>query len=354
MIRGNFLDETTRKELTSLVKDGKAETRVTRRANALLLLDKGWSCERVAEALFMDDDTIRYWHELWTQQGFAWLAEFGYKGRVCELTREQQAALAKWVSETLPRTTSVIGEWIEKTYEISYTRSAIIKLLGRLGMEYRKPKAIPKKLDPAKQTAFIKAYNDLLNNLADDEAVMFADAVHPTHEARPAGCWAPKGAKVAIAQTSGRDRLNIHGAIDLETGKTKMLEMITVNAQSTIALLMAIMIMYPTKRLIHVFLDNAKYHHALMVQEWLAQPECRIKLHFIPTYCPHLDPIERLWGLMHRNVTHNRCYAKYNDFCIAVLGFLRDEVPKNWQKYCDSVTDNFRVINPIDFRVIKA
>ena len=23
--------------------------------------------------------------------------------------------------------------------------------------------------------------------------------------------------------------------------------------------------------------------------------------------CPHLDPIERLWGLMHRNVTHNRC-----------------------------------------------
>jgi hypothetical protein len=21
---------------------------------------------------------------------------------------------------------------------------------------------------------------------------------------------------------------------------------------------------------------------------------CRIKLHFIPTYCPHLDPIERL------------------------------------------------------------
>jgi len=41
------------------------------------------------------------------------------------------------------------------------------------------------------------------------------------------------------------------------------------------------------------------------VQEWLARPGCRIKLHFIPSYCPHLNPIERLWGLMHRNVTHN-------------------------------------------------
>jgi len=37
-----------------------------------------------------------------------------------------------------------------------------------------------------------------------------------------------------------------------------------------------------------------------------------------------------------------------------VLGFLRDEVPKNWQTYCDSVTDNFRIINPADFRVLKA
>jgi transposase len=31
----------------------------------------------------------------------------------------------------------------------------------------------------------------------------------------------------------------------------------------------------------------------------------------VPAYCPHLNPIERLWGLMHKNVTHNRCYATY-------------------------------------------
>ena len=41
---------------------------------------------------------------------------------------------------------------------------------------------------------------------------------------RPAGCWAPKNAKAALEQTSGRQRLNIHGAIDLETGATRMIE----------------------------------------------------------------------------------------------------------------------------------
>jgi transposase len=47
-----------------------------------------------------------------------------------------------------------------------------------------------------------------------------------------------------------------------------------------------------------------------------------------PTYCPHLDPIERLWGLMHKHVTHNRCHATFADFKAAVLTFLREEVPR--------------------------
>ena len=167
-----------------------------------------------------------------------------------------------------------------------------------------KPDIIPRKLNKEKQQAFIESYDNLLNSLADNEAVLFADAVHPTHATRPAGCWAPRQEKLAIEQTSGRERINIHGAIDLATGQTRMIEVVTVDAVSTIRLLELIAALYPMLALIHVFLDNARYHHAKLVQEWLARPGCRIKLHFIPSYCPHLNPIERLWGLMHRNVTH--------------------------------------------------
>jgi hypothetical protein len=221
----------------------------------------------------------------------------------------------------------------------------------RLGLEHRKPEAMSRKLDPARQQAFIDAYEGLLKTLPDDEAVMFADAVHPTHGARPVGCWAPKEVTVAVDQTSGRDRLNIHGALDLETGRTRMIEVVTVNALSTIALLVAIE--YPARRIIPVFLDNARYHHARAVQDWLALPGRRIRLHFVPAYCPHLNPIERLWGLMHKTVTHNRCYATYNGFCQAVLGFLRRDVPNRWNTLCDSVTDNFRIISPEGFRVLR-
>jgi len=48
-----------------------------------------------------------------------------------------------------------------------------------------------------------------------------------------------------------------------------------------------------------------------------------------PTYCPHLDPIERLWGLMHKTITQKRCYETVADFSHAILTFLREEVPRN-------------------------
>ncbi len=63
--------------------------------------------------------------------------------------------------------------------------SGLIALLHRLGMEHRKPKAVSSKLDPDKQAAFIKSYENLLNHIGDDEAVLFGDAVHPTHAVRP-------------------------------------------------------------------------------------------------------------------------------------------------------------------------
>ena len=191
-----------------------------------------------------------------------------------------------------------------------------------------------------------------MNQLPADEAVIFADAVHPTHTVRPVGCWAPKELSVAVEQSSGRQRLNVHGAIDLETGRTVVQDVLTVDAVSTIALLATLEARYPKMRQIHVFLDNARYHHAKLVQAWLARPDCRIKLHYVPAYCPHLNPIERLWGLMHRHLTHNTCYKSFREFSTAMLNFLRYEVPRNWDIFCDEVTDNFRVINPKEFRII--
>ena len=41
-----------------------------------------------------------------------------------------------------------------------------------------------------------------------------------------------------------------------------------------------------------------------------------------------MNPIERLWGVMHKHVAHNKCYATCTQFADATLGFLRETVPQ--------------------------
>src|SRR3954465_15491880 len=66
--------------LTELARDGLAEHRLARRANALVLLDRGMSCEDVGRGLLIDDDTIWTWHRLFEADGVDGLVGFKYGG----------------------------------------------------------------------------------------------------------------------------------------------------------------------------------------------------------------------------------------------------------------------------------
>src|ERR1700722_8290968 len=115
------------------------------------------SCEAVAKGAVLgrrhDPDLAS------AEDGIEGLASFGYEGGACRLTGEQRELLKAWITEMLPRTTREVGAWIAREFGIEYEgQSGLIALLHRLGMEYRKPKAISRKLDRAKQAAFIKSY----------------------------------------------------------------------------------------------------------------------------------------------------------------------------------------------------
>jgi hypothetical protein len=97
--------------------------------------------------------------------------------------------------------------------------------------------------------------------------------------------------------------------------------------------------------LIHVFLDNARYHHAKLVQDWLARP-----FHSVLLSASQSD--RAVVGLMHRNVTHNKTYEDLRPIRRCGAQFPARKSARNWADFCDSVTDNFRVINPKDFRVV--
>src|SRR6202166_4504462 len=148
MIRGGFLSAEDRRHLIALARDGSVASRLTRRANAVVLLDDGWSCQEVAEALLLNDDTIRGWHKLFEQRGIAGLTSFDVGGSASFLSAVQEDALKVFVGTTLPGSTRQVGAFIEQEFGLVYeSRSGLVALLHRLGLEYHKPEVIPRKLD---------------------------------------------------------------------------------------------------------------------------------------------------------------------------------------------------------------
>ena len=260
------------------------------------------------------------------------------------MTAAQEDELCTWLDERFCRSTVEIRSYIASQFGVEYSHSGCIKLLARLGFEYRKPKALPRVSSAEKQAAFIALYERLMTELGADEAVYFADAVHPEYQTKPAFGWVKMGSNPGVPTTAGRGRVNIHGALNLETFDAPFVEPTTVDGISAAQLLAKIEARNPEKRIIHVIWDNAAYHKGSDVRAFLARPDCRIHLIQLPPYCPHLNPIERLWAVMHQQVTHNRYYPTQKQFANAILRFFRQTIPSEWKAFRDQVSDNFRLI----------
>ena len=353
MIRAGFLSVDERAQFERVVRRPSGLHGAARRANALLLLDDGMNCIDVAKVLYLDDDTVRGWHAVFAARGVAVLDAPDHKGAMRRLSPDQEEALAADLVTRLFCTSSEVRSHIEARFGVTFSRPGLIKLLHRLGFEHRKPKALPAGASVAAQDAFIAAYGQLMNGLAADEAVYFADAVHPEYQSRPAFGWFRRGEKVAVKRTSGRKRINLHGALNLEDFDCQIIEGDTISAETTLRLFKRLEARNPAKRAIHVVLDNARYHHARCVKDWLQRAGCRIVLHFLPPYAPNLNAIERLWAVMHRHVTHNRHYLSETGFIAAIFEFFNDTLPKKWRSFRDIITDDFHIIRPEEFRILQ-
>ena len=115
---------------------------------------------------------------------------------------------------------------------IGANTSGVTKLMKCLGFMHKKPIALAMRADEAEQRKFIERYERLLRSLLPSEIVMHLDAVHPEYQSRLAHGWFQKGQKVAIKTTSGRKRLNLHAAFNLENRDLSIIKADTINAVS--------------------------------------------------------------------------------------------------------------------------
>lgn len=303
-----------RKELLVLAKqihDAKTAIRI----RVILALDAGYTVGEVAEILLLDEDTVSRWRKKYEERQFFsdWLGE-EYRGYSGKLTKEEEHMVDTFVEkETITDCFQVVS-FIRREFQKAYTVTGVTKLLHRLGFVYKQIIGIPGKLNEEKQLAFVKAYTELKENKKTDEVILFGDGVHPTHNIHKTKAWVKKGEEKQVKTNTGRGRLNINGALNLETMTVATHFSETINAQETMKLFDKIQLVYKDKTTIYLIIDNATYYKNKDVQAYLAKPICRIKLIFLPSYSPNLNFIERLWKYMKKYIIGVKYREKFKEF----------------------------------------
>jgi transposase len=312
------------------------------RLNAVILLGSGWSPSEVAAALLIDDDTVRNHYKRYKRGGLTALERMNYAGSEALLTPEQLDEFDAHLQQELHPTAASAARWVKDRFEVDYTVSGMTALLHRMGYRYKKPKLLPGKAPaPEVQEAFVASYKKLKENNGEDDVILFMDATHPQHNPVLGGGWIKRGRRFPIKSNTGRRRLNINGAIDVETMHAVVRYDDTVDAESTIALFSQIEGAYPKAATITVFCDNARYYRSKAVRAYLEHS--RIDLQFLPPYAPNLNLIERFWKYFKRQVLYNRYYETFADYKAACKAFFAG-LDAHQRQLRLLLTDNFEIV----------
>lgn len=139
--------------------------------------------------------------------------------------------------------------------------------------------------------------------------------------------WFLRG-KQRIIRTTGKHRgVKLLSTLDYSTGKIVWQEDEQYNAETFLAFLRKVVENYPKGKIV-IVLDNARIHHAKLLQPFLDEMKDRLELVFLPPYSPKLNIVEGLWKWLKSDVINNEFYHTVAEIRNSVQEFM-DEIMKS-------------------------
>jgi transposase len=176
----------------------------------------------------------------------------------------------------------------------------------------------------AKKNRRLAAIRRAVDGMKAGEVAVYLDEIDIHLNPKIGPDWMNRG-KQKETMTPGQNvKRYICGALNATTRRIEYVSGERKNSLLFLSMLERLLKAYPNAPAIHIVLDNFRIHSSKQVQAWMKEKGHRIRLHFLPPYCPDDNKIERKWRDLHANVTRNHRCNTIDELMAEVRRWLKD------------------------------
>jgi transposase len=222
-------------------------------------------------------------------------------------------------------TLEILRAVVEAVLGVVLSLGSLWTLLRRLGVRWGRPRpvvACPWRA--ARRPRRIAALKRLAASATDANIVVYGDEVDLHLNPKIGPDWMLPGTQRLVLTPGNNEKRYLAGAYEPRQGRLVYVEGERKASGLFLNLLRALLATYARAATIHVILDNYIIHKSHLTRAWLAEFGHRLRLHFLPPYCPNENRIERIWLDLHANVTRNHRHKTIGGLLERVHGYLAE------------------------------
>ena len=314
-----------------------ADPEVRHRAHILLLLADGSTWQTIAAVLFTSTSTISRWQQRFHDGGLIALAGQA-PGRRSLFWAYWPGVVAAWLSRHTPRdfdflrsrwTCALVVVLLGRWYQLAVSRETVRRWLHTADLVWRRPRPVVHRPDPLRQAKW-RALRQLLAGLSADETAVFEDEVDINLNPKVGSMGMRRGQQAEVQTPGDNAKRYLAGSMNWRTGTLLVTEGGKRDGALFVRHLEDLRHRLRRYRVIHVICDNARFHQegkCRRLREYLGRWGHRMVLHYLPTYAPETNPVERVWWHLHDEITRNHCCRSVEELLDLVFRWLESRSP---------------------------
>lgn len=323
-----ILNHSKRKRIQRLARRTRNKI-VFRRCQIILQLSQKRHPEQIAHALGCHVCTVYRTQRAFLRDGEAALQPKKSPGRPRKLSVRQVEQLDTTVAHEPRALGKNFSNWSAQKLRV-YLKLPIhavtlLRYLWRLQWRWLRP--VQRIASPDPRYVAKARYLRRLRRQAQQQQIhlYYADEMDVALLPTLSGRWMRRAQQTQVFTPGKNAKEYVFGAVNYVTGALAWLTWPSKNNVGFRQLLKQVLALHEGDvRPIVIVVDNFRIHSAKAVQAWLRSHRRQLRLYFLPTYAPRLNPIERVWRHFRRNVTDNYFFRTMPRLMAAVEAFLSE------------------------------